>query len=141
MSGLPPARRSVLMGAALAGAAGLGLTACSGGGSSTSSGPDKPVDLGAADAVPVGGVKYYRDQFLLVSRPSADEYKALWSRCTHQNCPLQKIEGKVGICPCHGSRFDVTTGKVLQGPAGRPLADVPVKVVGGKLIAGPDKKA
>ncbi|MEV8564123.1 Rieske (2Fe-2S) protein [Streptomyces sp. NPDC051322] len=140
MSDLPPARRTVLMGAALAGAAGLGLTACSGGGG-TSTGPDKPVDLGAADAVPVGGVKYYRDEFLLVSRPSADEYKALWSRCTHQNCPLQKIEGKVGVCPCHGSRFDVTSGKVLHGPADRPLSKVPVKVVGGKLIAGPDQKA
>lgn len=89
----------------------------------------------------MGGVKYYKDQFLIVSRPSTDEYKALWSRCTHQNCPLQKIEGTVGICPCHGSRFDAMTGKVLQGPASRPLNDVPVKVVGGKLIAGPDKKA
>lgn len=47
----------------------------------------------------------------------------------------------MGICPCHGSRFDVTSGKVLQGPVSRPLADVPVKVVGGKLIAGPDEKA
>ncbi|WP_328539389.1 Rieske (2Fe-2S) protein [Streptomyces sp. NBC_00344] len=141
MSDLPPTRRTVLMGAALAGAAGLGLTACSGGGGGSSAGPDKPVDLGSADAVPVGGVTYYRDEFLIVSRPSADEYKALWSRCTHQNCPLDKIEGTVGICPCHGSRFDVTNGKVLHGPASRPLSDVPVKVVGGKLIAGRDEKA
>ncbi|GAA1369097.1 Rieske (2Fe-2S) protein [Streptomyces beijiangensis] len=140
MSGLPAARRTVLKGAALAGAAGVGLTACStgskGGASAT---PTAPVDLGAADAVPVGGAVLFRDQKLVVSSPAKGEYKAFSATCTHQGCVLDKVEKTEGSCPCHGSRFDVTTGKVLQGPATKPLPEVPVRATGGKLIAGPDK--
>ncbi|MEV0096162.1 Rieske (2Fe-2S) protein [Streptomyces sp. NPDC050738] len=139
MSGLPAARRSVLKGAALAGVAGVGLTACSteskGGTSAT---PTAPVDLGAADAVPVGGAVLYREQKLVVSCPAKGEYKAFSATCTHAGCVLEKVVKTEGDCACHGSRFDVTTGKVIQGPATKPLPEVPVKVTGGKLIAGPD---
>lgn len=55
---IPPDRRTVLKGAALAGVAGLGVTACSTDsklGHAETPTPTAPVDLGAADAVPVGG--------------------------------------------------------------------------------------
>ncbi|MEU4212012.1 Rieske (2Fe-2S) protein [Streptomyces sp. NPDC026206] len=133
-------RRTVLRGAALAGAAGLGAAACSGGGSGAKGPavPTAPVDLGAAGEVPVGGARLYREQRLVVSQPAAGEYKAFSAVCTHAGCVVDKVEdGKVS-CPCHGSTFDATTGKVLQGPAGAPLPSVPVKADGGKLIAGPD---
>ncbi|WP_210199667.1 Rieske (2Fe-2S) protein [Mesorhizobium sp. WSM3862] len=43
--------------------------------------------------------------------------------CAHQACPLSggQITGKVIMCQCHGSRFDITTGAVIDGPATRPL--------------------
>ncbi|MFD9357441.1 Rieske (2Fe-2S) protein [Streptomyces sp. NPDC060031] len=139
---VPPARRTVLKGAAaLAGAAGAGLTlaACS---TETSTGsgapavPAEPVELGAASEVPVGGAKLFRKSKLVVSCKEAGQYKAFSAQCTHAGCVLDKIVEGEGNCPCHGSRFDVTTGKVLRGPATDPLPEVPVKVEGGKIIAG-----
>ncbi|WP_406860244.1 Rieske (2Fe-2S) protein [Streptomyces sp. HUAS MG47] len=141
MSGQTPDRRTVLKGAALAGAAGLGVAACSTEsklGHAKNPTPTAPVELGAASEVPVGGAKLYREQRLMVHCPAQGQYKAFSAQCTHAGCVLDKIEDNEGNCPCHGSRFDVTTGKSLKGPATAPLPAVPVKVVGGKLIAGPD---
>lgn len=136
------ARRTVLKGAAaIVGAAGAGaaLTACStetnsGGGSPAV--PAAPVELGAATEVPVGGAKLYREKKLIVSCPAEGQYKAFSAQCTHSGCVLDKIVEGEGNCPCHGSRFDVATGKVLRGPATAPLPEVPVKSEGGTLVAG-----
>ncbi|MFD7627208.1 Rieske (2Fe-2S) protein [Streptomyces sp. NPDC059851] len=138
----PAARRTVLKGAAaIVGAAGASaaLTACS---TETNSGagspavPTAPVELGAASEVPVGGAKLYRERKLVVSCPAEGQYKAFSAQCTHAGCVLDKIVEGQGNCPCHGSRFDVATGKVLRGPATDPLPAVPVRAEGGKLIAG-----
>ncbi|RSS84126.1 FAD-dependent oxidoreductase [Streptomyces sp. WAC06614] len=46
-------------------------------------------------------------------------------RCTHMGCELGFNEAEdTWECPCHGSRFAASDGRVLQGPATRPL-DVP----------------
>ncbi|MEU7580644.1 Rieske (2Fe-2S) protein [Streptomyces sp. NPDC041068] len=142
MSGTPPARRTVLRAAALAPAVGLGLTACSSGGDGGSrSAPTAPVDLGESDDVKVGASKLYTDRNVVVSRVSDDEYKAFSTICTHARCPINKLEGHKLICQCHGSQFDATNGEVLKEPAVSPLAELPVKVENGKIIAGPEKKA
>ncbi|MFE6777337.1 Rieske (2Fe-2S) protein [Streptomyces sp. NPDC057702] len=138
MSCQSASRRTVLRGAALAGAAGLGVAACSAGaarpGPAT---PTAPVDLGSPDAVPVGEAKLYRDDRLLVSQPAKGEFRAFSAVCTHSGCTLRKIEDGEAECPCHHSKFDPATGKVLDGPAGAPLPAVPVRLEGGKLVAGP----
>ncbi|MEV6397542.1 Rieske (2Fe-2S) protein [Streptomyces sp. NPDC051907] len=140
MSAQPAARRTVLKGAALAGAAGLGVAACSTesklGGAKVPT-PTAPVDLGAADAVPVGGAKLYREERLVVCCPAEGQYKAFSAQCTHAGCVLDEVVGTEGNCACHGSRFDVTTGKALKGPATVPLPEVPITAEDGKLIAGP----
>ncbi|MFI1175824.1 Rieske (2Fe-2S) protein [Streptomyces melanogenes] len=141
MSGQPAARRTVLKGAALAGAAGLGVAACSTDsklGHAERPTPTAPVALGAPEEIPVGGAKLYREQRLMVSCPAKGEYKAFSAQCTHAGCVLDKIEDGHGNCPCHGSRFNVMTGKPVQGPATVPLPAVPVKIKDGKLVAGPD---
>ncbi|NBE54864.1 Rieske (2Fe-2S) protein [Streptomyces boluensis] len=141
MPGTPAARRTVLKGAALAGAAGLSVAACSTEskvGHAKNPTPTAPVDLGDAEAVPVGGVKLYREQRLLVTRSADGEYNAFSAQCTHAGCVLDKIEKDEGNCPCHGSRFDVHTGKAVKGPATVPLPKVPVRTKDGKLIAGPE---
>lgn len=51
--------------------------------------------------------------------------------CTHQG---GIIDG-AGVCPLHGSKFNVTTGAVLDGPATEPLAAVTVRVTGGKVYS------
>lgn len=43
--------------------------------------------------------------------------------CSHQQCSLAagELDDVVIECPCHGSRFDVTTGEAVQGPATDPV--------------------
>ncbi|MET7932313.1 Rieske (2Fe-2S) protein [Streptomyces sp. NPDC005322] len=140
MTSQPASRRTVLCCAALAGAAGLGAAACTpdGSGKNTSPTPTAPVDLGVAEAVPVGGAKIYRENRVLVAQPAKGEFTAFSAVCTHRGCVMDSVEdGKVS-CPCHGSQFDVRTGKVLQGPASAPLPSVPVTAKGGRLVAGPE---
>jgi nitrite reductase/ring-hydroxylating ferredoxin subunit/hemoglobin-like flavoprotein len=50
--------------------------------------------------------------------------------CTHQGGPLSEgiLEGKCITCPIHGSRFDVTTGAVIRGPATTPIKMYRVEV-------------
>jgi 3-phenylpropionate/trans-cinnamate dioxygenase ferredoxin subunit len=57
--------------------------------------------------------------------------------CTHAGCSLAKgkLDGTTVTCPCHGSQFDVTSGAVLRGPAGRPVRSRSVKVEGETLLA------
>ena len=45
-------------------------------------------------------------------------YYAVGNRCTHAGGDLSKgsLEGTIITCPRHGSKFDVTTGKVVSGP-------------------------
>jgi len=39
------------------------------------------------------------------------------------------------MCPCHGSRFDITTGAILNGPATEPLGVYEVKEAGEQIQA------
>ncbi|MFD7896026.1 Rieske (2Fe-2S) protein [Streptomyces sp. NPDC059743] len=140
MNGPFAQRRTVLKGVALAGVAGAGVAGCSTEsklGHAENPTPTAAVELGAADDIPVGGAKLFREQRLVVSCPARGEYKAFSAQCTHAGCLLEKLEGTVGDCPCHGSKFDVTTGEAIHGPATVPLPEVPVTAEGGKLIAGP----
>jgi ubiquinol-cytochrome c reductase iron-sulfur subunit len=59
--------------------------------------------------------------------------------CTHVGCPVGLYEQQTHhlLCPCHQSTFDVTQDcKVIFGPAGRPLPQLPIKVdAEGYLVA------
>ncbi len=49
---------------------------------------------------------------------------AFSQQCTHAGCPYN-VNGSVGECDCHGSRFDLANGgKVLHGPAQIPEPQV-----------------
>jgi nitrite reductase/ring-hydroxylating ferredoxin subunit len=53
--------------------------------------------------------------------------------CTHEDCPLSEegdVVGKEVHCLCHGSRFDIQTGEVLEPPAVEPLPTYPVELRG-----------
>ncbi|MEW2294910.1 Rieske 2Fe-2S domain-containing protein [Streptomyces sp. NPDC006743] len=131
-------RRTILRTAAVTPVAGLGLAACGpGGGSASPAAPTAPVDLGAESAVPKGGAKLFQDHNVVVSRAADGTLKAFSTICTHAGCAISKLEGTTLECPCHGSQFDATTGKVVQSPATSPLPELPVRADGGKIVAGP----
>jgi nitrite reductase/ring-hydroxylating ferredoxin subunit len=56
--------------------------------------------------------------------------------CTHAGCSLAlgKLDGTTVTCVCHGSRFDVTNGAVLAGPARRPVRSRVVQTEAGDLL-------
>src|SRR5215472_6622598 len=43
--------------------------------------------------------------------------------CTDESCPLSGglLTKTTILCQCHGSRFDITTGAVINGPATEEL--------------------
>jgi 3-phenylpropionate/trans-cinnamate dioxygenase ferredoxin subunit len=66
----------------------------------------------------------------------AGKYYATGNVCTHMGCTLSNGTLKEGNveCPCHGSVFDVKTGKVVKGPAKKPEPTFQVKVEGDDLM-------
>ncbi len=66
------------------------------------------------------------------------EYYATGDVCTHDNGSLGegRIEGYEVICPRHGARFDIRTGKVTRLPAARDIPSYPVRVTDGYLSVG-----
>ncbi|TSA01099.1 MAG: ubiquinol-cytochrome c reductase iron-sulfur subunit [Nitrospiraceae bacterium] len=58
-------------------------------------------------------------------------YVAFAGKCPHLGCGFKwrthKKRGQVFLCPCHLSIYD-SAGKVLDGPAPRPLDVLPIKV-------------
>ncbi|HET9999431.1 MAG TPA: non-heme iron oxygenase ferredoxin subunit [Ktedonobacteraceae bacterium] len=56
---------------------------------------------------------------------------AFTDNCTHISGPLNEgeLDGEILTCPWHGAQFNITTGKVLRGPARQDIATYPVKVV------------
>lgn len=62
--------------------------------------------------------------------------------CTHISGPLSEgeLDGEVLTCPWHLAQFNVTTGKVLRGPARRDIATYPVKIEDNAvLVSLPDE--
>jgi Rieske Fe-S protein len=58
---------------------------------------------------------------VVVTQPTAGEFKAFSAICTHQGCTVNKVEDGTIDCPCHGSKYRVADGSVVAGPAPRPL--------------------
>lgn len=74
--------------------------------------------------VPVEGALVLRQERLALMREGESIY-ALNLVCTHLGCTVTVTSSGLD-CPCHGSRFD-RQGRVLQGPADRPLGRLKVE--------------
>ena len=124
-------RRQGLTVAGLAVVGAAGLSACGGGASAGDAGSAAAsagsAAIRAAD-VPVGGGKVFEKLGVVVTQPTAGEFKAFSAVCTHQGCTVSGVSNGVITCPCHGSQFDAATGAVRQGPATRPLPPKSVSV-------------
>lgn len=65
-----------------------------------------------------------RPSIYVLAVAGEEAYVALSSVCTHLACRVE-VQGSRIACPCHGSAFD-RRGRVLRGPAQRPLEEFPV---------------
>ena len=79
---------------------------------------------------------------LVVCR-SADGVHALDDVCTHAYAKMSegRLRGARLVCPLHGAAFDVASGRVLAGPALRPLAVHRVRIVEGMIEVALDPTA
>ncbi|MFI0509768.1 Rieske (2Fe-2S) protein [Streptomyces sp. WSLK1-5] len=134
-----PSRRVVV---AAVGAAGLALTlnAC---GSEDDPSPAASDAAGAGAGagnvlaktsdIPEGGGKIFKDSGVVVTQPTAGQFKAFSSKCTHQGCAVTGITDGVITCPCHKSEFSVADGSVKKGPATQPLPEEKITVSGDSI--------
>ena len=73
------------------------------------------INIGSIEKIPIGQGACFivGDQEIAVFRPRDGRVFALENRCPHRQGPLS--EGIVGggkvICPLHGHKFDLATGK------------------------------
>jgi nitrite reductase/ring-hydroxylating ferredoxin subunit len=74
-------------------------------------------------------------QVLLVR--NGEDVFAIGNRCSHMGAPLAKgpvtFAGSLRTvrCPLHGSTFDLSSGKVMKGPATRPVPAFETRVTDG----------
>jgi Rieske Fe-S protein len=100
-------------------------------GASTSTGSSTP--LAATSAVPVGGGTILAAQKIVLTQPTAGDYKAFTAVCTHRGCVVAKVENGLIACPCHGSQYHIADGSVANGPATQALAPITIKVTDGQI--------
>ncbi|HEX5542770.1 MAG TPA: Rieske (2Fe-2S) protein [Micromonospora sp.] len=142
VSGGAATRRGLLAGAGAIGA-GMALAGCGTAGAGTTGGG--AADGAAADGgkgtrgsaelaktsdIPVGGGVIFASRGVVVTQPSAGVFKGFSSICTHQGCPVSRIDGGTINCTCHDSHFSIEDGSVTGGPATRPLPEREVRVEG-----------
>ncbi|MGH3761514.1 Rieske (2Fe-2S) protein [Actinophytocola sp.] len=134
-------RRDVLCGLAVALVAPGALVAACGsddagngggetGGGGTDAGPTSLSDIpdggGLVVDNPSGG------KALLVR--NGQEVKAYDASCTHMGTIVGVPKDGVSTCPNHGSKFNVDTGAVVNGPATKPLQQLDVQVNGDQVV-------
>ncbi|MEZ4272181.1 MAG: Rieske (2Fe-2S) protein [Myxococcota bacterium] len=75
-----------------------------------------------------------KEQPITFIRVSDDNIRAYDPTCTHKKCKVDyKPETENFHCKCHKSAYDIN-GKVLGGPAPRPLTEFKTKLKNNKLL-------
>jgi Rieske Fe-S protein len=153
---LVPSRRALLAGAGvtcaamLAGCTTHDANTPAAGGTATSAGASAPATGGSAAAgsapaagalaatseVPDGGGKIIDGRHIVITQPEPGAFRAFSAICTHQGCIVSSVSNGTINCPCHGSRFSIKDGSVVNGPAPAPLAAIAIKVEGTSIFQG-----
>jgi 3-phenylpropionate/trans-cinnamate dioxygenase ferredoxin subunit len=107
----------------------------------------KELDQAKVEFIPVGSVDEINegerlfieiDGKPIVILNITGRYYAIADVCSHDDGPVGEgnLEGFEIICPRHGARFDVRTGKVLALPAFVDIDAYPVRLVGDQIEIG-----
>ena len=94
----------------------------------------QPPSLALTSDVPVGGGKILADKKIVITQPRVGSFEAFTAICTHQGCTVSSVSSGTINCPCHGSKFSIANGSVMNGPAASPLTPVSIKVRGTSIV-------
>jgi nitrite reductase/ring-hydroxylating ferredoxin subunit/uncharacterized membrane protein len=75
---------------------------------------------------------------VMVARSNGRLY-AIADLCPHLGCSLAdgSLNGGSVVCNCHGSRFDLADGSVLEGPATTPVRAFEIQIQGERALLRP----
>ena len=132
LTGPPPSSSSAVTSGAAAAPSASGAA----GSSAAGAGAPAAGALASTSEVPEGGGKIIGGKNIVLTQPQAGAFKAFTAICTHQGCIVSSVADGTIDCPCHGSKFSIKDGSVVNGPATSPLAPVAIKVEGTSIVQG-----
>ncbi len=92
------------------------------------------VKVAKVSDIPQGKAKAFKveKEEVAVYHTESGEWYATSDICTHEYCNLSygKVSAHEVECDCHGSKFDIRTGKVLSPPAFEDVKTFKVSVEG-----------
>jgi 3-phenylpropionate/trans-cinnamate dioxygenase ferredoxin subunit len=97
------------------------------------------LDVCAFAELPAGTARIVRDGPLAIGVYNlGGELYALEDRCSHDDGPLAEgeldVEGGVAVCPRHGARIDIRSGRPLSLPAVLPVDTFRVAIEDGRVV-------
>jgi Rieske Fe-S protein len=116
--------------------AAAGATTAAGTATSAASSAPPAGALATTSQIPDGGGKIIDGVNIVVTQPQTGSFRAFTAICTHQGCIVNNVSHGTINCPCHGSKYSIKDGSVVQGPAPSPLAAIAIKVEGTSIFQG-----
>ncbi|MDB1089394.1 Rieske (2Fe-2S) protein [Streptomyces sp. ACA25] len=98
--------------------------------------PEGGEELAGTSDIPEGGGVVFENARVVVTQPEPGEFRAFSAVCTHQGCVVRDVSDGTINCACHGSRFAIGDGSVVNGPAEQPLPEEALTVEGDSLRLG-----
>ncbi|WP_162795379.1 Rieske (2Fe-2S) protein, partial [Nonomuraea lactucae] len=89
--------------------------------------------LAKTSDIPVGGGKVFKKRKVVVTQPTAGDFKAFSALCPHQGCAVTGVADGLIDCVCHNSKFKIEDGSVTEGPAKESLREVGITVDGDRI--------
>ncbi len=103
-------------------------------GSTTELQTNQPQERRFFETVKSGWQSEKQERAIWIVKKADGSVTAYSPNCPHLGCGYRWIAAHQRFeCPCHGSVFDIN-GKVLSGPAPRPLDTIGTRVENGRLL-------
>jgi Rieske Fe-S protein len=74
----------------------------------------------------VGGGLVVSEHRVVITQPTAGDFRAFSAICTHLGCTVTSVSDGTINCPCHGSRFSIEDGSVVEPALGSSAQQPPL---------------